>query len=146
MATTAAWYGLGLLACLRNDVDLEADRIMASLHTTSYTPDLDTHDFFNDATNELPTANGYTAGGVTLSGKVLSYDAASDEARWDFDDPSWTFTGSTTFRYMVLRKARGGASTADELIAVVSWDSSQTVTGAWSPAVAATGLLYIRRL
>ena len=146
MATTAAWYGLGLLALARGDIGLVRDSINATLHTTTYTPDLDTHDFFNDATNELGTASGYTAGGVALSNKALSYDAASDEVRWDFDDPTWTFTAGVTFRYLVLRKARGGAASADELLAVISWDTSQTVSGVWGPAISSTGLLYLRRL
>jgi hypothetical protein len=36
-----------------------------SLHTATYTPDYDVHDFFNDITNEV-TGTNYVAIGVTL--------------------------------------------------------------------------------
>jgi hypothetical protein len=140
---TVKWYGLGLLACLRNDVDLEADTLKLSLHTSTYAPNLDTDDFFNDATNELGATNGYTAGGVTLTGKALSYDAATDQVRFDFDDPSFPFTGAKTWRYAVLRKARGGAASADELIALIDFGADQTVSTAYALTVDPAGLLYI---
>lgn len=145
MATTTAWYAAGLLALARGDIGLARDTIAVTLHAASYTPDLDTHDFYNDATGELTTASGYTAGGATLSGKALSYDATSREVRFDATDPAWTFSAGVTFKHMVVRKSRGGASSADELIAVVTWDVAQTVSGAWSPALDAAGLLAIRR-
>jgi len=147
MATTASWYGLGLLALARGDIGLARDTIRATLHTGSYTPNLDTHDFFDDATNELPTASGYTAGGVTLAGLALYYDATSGQVRWRFTAPSWTFTTGVTFQRLVVRKARGGAASADELVGVVSWDVAQTVSGAWSPTLDASvdALLAIRR-
>ena len=45
------------------------DTIKCTLHTVTYSFAQDTDDFFNDATNELSTAGGYTAGGVTLGTK-----------------------------------------------------------------------------
>jgi hypothetical protein len=143
MAITVKWYGRGLLACLRNDVDLEADTLRMTLHTGTYVPNQDTDDFFNDATNELATANGYTAGGVTLASSALSYDATTDQVRWDFADPSWTFSGAVTFRVAVIRKARGGASSADEVIAYLLWDSDQTISTSYTLQIDANGLLYI---
>ena len=43
-------------------IDLDTDTIKIALCTSSYTPNIDTHDFFDDITNELSTASGYTAG------------------------------------------------------------------------------------
>jgi hypothetical protein len=140
MPITVKWFGQGLLACMKNDVDLEADALKLSLHTSTYTPNLDTDDFFNDATNEI-SGGGYAQ--VTLTGKVLSYDAASDQVRFDFDDPSFPFTAAKTWRYGVLRKARGGAASADELIALIDWGTDQTVSTAYVLAIDPAGLLYL---
>jgi len=143
MAITVKWYGSGMLNCLQNNIDLEADTIKMSLHTATYTPNRDTNDFHNDATNELSAANGYTAGGETLASKVLSYDATSDEVRLDCADIVFLFTASQTFRYGVIYKDRGGANTADELIALVDFGADQTVSTTYTLVVDATGLLYV---
>jgi hypothetical protein len=45
--------------------DWDTDTIKSAL-TTAYTVDIDTHDFFNDVTNEI-TGTNYTAGGFTLA-------------------------------------------------------------------------------
>jgi hypothetical protein len=142
MAITPQWYGLGMKACLGGGVDLDTDTIKLALHTATYTPNVDTHDFFDDATNELATASGYTAGGVTLTTKVLNYDATSHQVRFDFDDPAWTFSGAVTWRYGVVYKSTGTSSTSP-LIAYLDWGSSQTVSTAYSLTIDTTGLLNV---
>lgn len=143
MAITPKWFGLGMKAIAAGSVDLDTDTFKLTLHTATYTPNQDTHDFYDDATNELATASGYTSGGVTLTGLALAYDATSQQVRWDFNDPSWTFTAAVTWRYGVIRKARGGAASADELVAYLDWGSSQTVSSPYSPQLDPAGLLYI---
>lgn len=141
MSVTAQWYGKGAQAALMGGIDLDSDTLKVSLHSGSYSPNQDTDDFFDDASNELSTANGYTAGGVTLTSKVASYDAASNEVRLDADDVTWAFTAAVTFRYAVIRKARGGAASADELIGVVDFGASQTVSVGFAIQWAPTGVL-----
>jgi hypothetical protein len=143
MAITPQWFGLGMKAVMAGSVDLDTDTFKLTLHTSTYSPNVDTHDFFDDATNELSTANGYTAGGVTLGTLALNYDATSHQVRWDFADPSWTFTGAVTWRYGVIRKARGGAASADELVCYLDWGSSQTVSSPYTLTIDANGLLYV---
>lgn len=62
-------------------IDLDSDTIKMSLHTSTYSPNLATDDFFNDATNELGTAGGYTAGGATLANKATSLVDANSWSR-----------------------------------------------------------------
>lgn len=142
MAVTTSWYGAGASQVLNAAVDWDTDAINVSLHTSTYTPNQDTDAFFSAASNELSTASGYTAGGVALTTKTRTYDAASNEVRLDADDVTWTFSASKTFRYAVFRKARGGAASADELIGWTDWGTDQTVTGVytiqWDPA----GIFY----
>jgi hypothetical protein len=84
-------------------MDFLSDVIKCTLHTTTYVPNTDTHEAFSDATNELTTANGYTAGGIAIAGKTVVY--ATDRATFDMDDTTVTWTASgagITFRYLVF--------------------------------------------
>ena len=84
-------------------MDFLSDTIKATLHTTTYVPNTDTHEAFADATNELTTANGYTAGGIAIAGKTVVY--ATDRTTFDMDDTTVTWTASgagITFRYIVF--------------------------------------------
>lgn len=143
MAITVAWYGLSMLKIAQGTLDIDALSSKLTLHTSSYTPNLDTHDFRDDLTNEVANGNGYTTGGAALGSPAWTYDATSHEVRLDFADVSWTFTGSKTWRYGVCQVVRGGASSADEIFALLTWDSDQTVSTSYTLQFASQGLLYI---
>jgi hypothetical protein len=143
MAITVTGYPLGWKNAWETGIDMDAATWKFALASATYTPDRDTHDFFNDITNELSTANGYTAGGVTLTGVALSYDAASDQVRLDFNDPSWTFTSAVTWRYGIAYIDTAGASSTDPLMLLFDWGSSQTVSGVYSVVIDPTGAYAI---
>lgn len=84
-------------------IDFLSDTIKATLHTTTWVPNVDTNEAFADATNELTTANGYTALGVTLGTKTVTYNATGGVTTLSNATFSWTATGAgITFRYMVV--------------------------------------------
>lgn len=86
-------------------MDLLSDVIKATLHNNTYVPNVDTDEAFADATNELGTANGYTAGGITIAGKSVVYTAAGGITTFDMDDVTVTWTASgagLVFRYVVF--------------------------------------------
>ena len=84
-------------------MDFLSDTIKATLHTTTYAPNLDTNEVKADATNELGTANGYTAGGVTLGTKTVTYNSTGNVTTLSAADFSWTASGAgLTFRYTVF--------------------------------------------
>ena len=84
-------------------MDLLSDTIKATLHTTTYVPNIDTDEVKADATNELSTAFGYTAGGVTLGTKTVTYNATGNVTTFTAADFGWTASGgSLVFRYVVL--------------------------------------------
>lgn len=144
MAVTPKWQPLGLLEVLKAPYDLEAVTLKMALVTDAYTPAFDTHDFWNDiSASEVANGNGYTTGGVTLTSVALSYDAASDQIRLDFADPSWTFTASVTWRYAAIYIDTAGASSTDPVVALLTWDSNQSVSTAYTLTIDAAGLLYI---
>lgn len=146
MAITVAFYGLTMEKIaeqLGTGVDYLNDTVKLSLHTNTYSPNRDTDDFFNDATNELSGANGYNSGGETLAGKTITYDSGSDQVRWDANDVTWTFTASQTWRYGVIYVDTAGASSTDPLYALLSWDSNQTVSTSYTLQWDSAGILFI---
>lgn len=140
---TAKWYGVPLKNLLNgaNLWDWDTDTIKISLHTSTYTPDLDTHDFWNDATNEI-SGTGYTTGGATLTTSAATYDTASDQVRIDATDPQWT-TASFTARIAVIYKSTGVSSTSP-LIIYIDFGGDETVTsGTFMIQFDSTGIGYI---
>ena len=114
MAFDVKWYGSGALglfsATAARRVDWVTDTIKVALTTSTYTPNQDTHDFFNDVTNEI-TGLGYSAGGATLTSPTLTYDSASNTVRLDAADTTWS--GATfTARKCVIYKDTGSAATS----------------------------------
>jgi hypothetical protein len=127
-----------LLSGATNGVwDWDTDTIKVALCTSAYTPDQDTHDFFNDVTNEI-TGTGYTAGGVTTTTPTVTYDTATDEIRLDCDDPSWS-SATFTARVAVWYKSTGTASTSP-LIGYMDFGADQSVSsGAFTIQLDSTG-------
>jgi hypothetical protein len=146
MAITVSFYGLTMEKIAEqvgNDVNYLTGTVKLSLHTNSYTPNRDTDNFFDDATNEVANGNGYTTGGETLGGKAITFDTASDQVRWDANDVTWTFTTGKTWRNGVMYVDTAGAATADPLYALLAWDSDQTVSTAYTLQWDAAGILFI---
>lgn len=117
------------------------DTIKCSLHTVTYVPNIDTDDFWNDATNEV-TGTGYTTGGATLGTLASSYDTASDQARFDAADTSWT-TSTITARIAVVYKSTG-TSTTSPLVSFVNFGADvSTTAGTFQITWDATGVWLI---
>ena len=145
MASTITAYNDGKKYILNGAVDLDTDTIKVSLHTSTYSPDIDADDFHDDATNELAASGNYTAGGEALASKTAVADDANNRGVWDAADLTWTaLTPSAPFRYGVIHKVRGGASSADELIAYIDFGANQDPAGSgFTIQWHADGILYI---
>jgi hypothetical protein len=113
-------YNKALENFAKGSIDFDTDTFKAMLVTSSYTPDKDAHDFRNDVTNEV-SGTGYSAGGATVTATVTR-DDANDRVDISFSNPSWS-NATITARAAVIYKARGGASSADEIIAYVDFGS-----------------------
>jgi len=72
----AQWFRQSLVKMINKEIDFDSDSIVLSLHTSSYTPDLNAHDYVNDLSAELAASGGYSTGGVTLGSKTVTYTAA----------------------------------------------------------------------
>ena len=140
MAVTASGlYGLTLEKFLNATSmptnGLESETAVSVLMVTdTEAPNFDTHNFRDDIAAEV-TGTGYSAGGqtitsteLTLSSGTLTYDAA---------DEAWTSSTISNAMAAVGYFARGGASSADELIWLSDFvsaasSSSGTFTIQWS--------------
>lgn len=109
---------------LQADYDLGTggDTIKVALVTSSYTPNIDTHEDFADITNEV-SGTGYTAGGATLANQAVSMDTTDDEGVFDADDVTWG-SSTITARGAVVYQSTGTASTS-LLIAYFDFGSDQ---------------------
>jgi hypothetical protein len=144
MTVTASWFGPGLKHAL-SDADWASDTIKVALTSSAYTPNQDTHEWYSDLTSELATANGYTAGGVTLTSKTVTYDAATNQIRLDAADTVWTATtgNQITARRAVIYKWTGVAGTSP-LLGWVDFGLDVTATSdAFTITWDATGILRL---
>ena len=119
----------------RGDIDFDTNTFKAMLVTSTYAPNKDTHDFRDDVTNEV-SGTGYTAGGAT-STVTVTKDTANDRVTIQFGAVSWA-TSTITARGCVYYKSRGGASSADELVAYVDFGSDVSSSGGTFAVAAST--------
>ena len=103
-------------------VDLDTDTVKVALVTSSYTPDQDAHDFFDDVTNEV-VGTGYSAGGASLANKSVTQDNTDNEGVFDADDVTWS-SSTITARGAVVYKSTGTPSTS-ALIAYLDFSTDQ---------------------
>jgi hypothetical protein len=134
-------YNAGKAALLRGDIDLENDTIKVALVTLDYSPDKDTHDHFDDVTNEV-SGTGYTAGGAALASKAVNQDDANDRAEFSAADVTWS-SSTITARAAVIYMDTGTLSTSI-LIAYVDFGHDYSSSGTdftieWN----AEGIFYV---
>lgn len=103
---------LGQWSGLPNGVfDLDSDAIKVSAHTDSYSPNLDTHDFWDDTTDEVSGGN-YVSGGAALPGITVAL--SSGTVTFDGGDVVWlrSPTGFTNARKFVIYRSTGDPATS----------------------------------
>lgn len=143
MSVVNKWYRAAFQgqfsATAARRVDWVTDTIKTTLHTNTYSFAQDSDDFFNDATNELSTAGGYTAGGVTLGTKSIDVGTTL-QVRLIAANAQWT-SASFTARQAVVWADTAGASSTDPLMMNINFGSDQTVSsGTFTIAWASDGV------
>jgi hypothetical protein len=119
-------YGSFPAKLANKEIDWDTDTIKVALCTSSYTPDQDTHDYFNDVTNEV-SGTGYTAGGATLASKTVTYTSGTNTQTFDAADVTWA-SSTITARYAVIYDSTGTAGTS-ALIGYVDFGSNVVSSG-----------------
>ncbi len=146
MAVTTNWYAAAFISAFTKLMDFGSEtKVNAALTTVTYAPNQDTHDFFNDVTNQLSTANGYTNEtgadtGLTLTSTTIT--AATPVVTLDTTDPVWTSSGAGfTARIIVLADVAPNTAATDPLILWSDFGADQTASGGgtFTYTVAGTG-------
>lgn len=126
MAVTAYLYGSFPAKLANKEIDWDTDTIKVALTTSTYTPNQDTHDYFNDITNEV-TGTGYTAGGATLASKTVTYTSGTNTQAFDAADVTWS-ASTITARYAIIYDSTGTSSTS-ALIGYVDFGADVVSSG-----------------
>ena len=135
-------YGNFILKALNKEVDFDSDTIKVALVSSSYTPDQDAHDYFNDVSTYEVSGTGYTAGGNTLASKTATYDSANNVIVLDAADTTWA-SSTITARYAIVYDSTGTSSTS-ALIGYVDFGSDQSSTnGNFTITWDSTGIVRI---
>jgi len=100
--------------------------IRATLHTSTWVPNVVTNEVKADATNELATLNGYTALGQVLT---CSIPDETEPINFVVADFSWTASGGSIgpFRYCVIWNDTP-TTPADPLICYIDTGGDTTIT------------------
>lgn len=138
------WYGLFIERQMEGATksDFLTGTFNCSLHTATYTPNNDTDDFWNDATNEV-TGTNYTTKGVVLGSKTSVYDTATDEWRFDAADAVWTTATIANIRYAVVYEDTAGASATDPLVSFYDLGAQSVTAATFTVQWDATGIAKI---
>lgn len=110
----------------------------AMLVSSSYAENRGTHTKRSDITNEI-SGTGYAAGGaaITLS---TSLNTTTHKLTLSIGAVSWS-SSTLTARKLIVYRARGGASSADELVCCIDNGAdlvSSNTTMSWNTPVATT--------
>jgi hypothetical protein len=123
MASTA--YDSMNYDAMTGAIDFDTDSFKVMLVTSGYTEDKAAHSKRSSVTNEI-TGTGYTAGGQAIV-PTITKDTTNHRTTIVFPQVTWP-TSTLTARKAVYYKSRGGASSADELVAVDDFGSDVTTT------------------
>lgn len=141
--TIGRMYPRAAQSLLNGEINVVTHALRATLHTSAYTPDYDTHRYQSSLTNELPTGSGYTAGGLLLANKALAYDAATDTAWLDCDDLVWD-PSTITARYCVITDVNSGAAATNPLLGIIDFEANKSSDNApFRVQINASGLLRL---
>lgn len=127
-------------------VDWANDTVKLAILRSTWTPDQDADDFWNDVSSHECVGTGYTAGGVALTGKVVNTDPATNVVSLDADDVTLTgltLDGANTPAFYVIYKDTGSAVTSPILGHVILDPTLPVTAGTLSIVWTATGLLKI---
>lgn len=141
MVVSISTYGKLWDHIFQKRIDIDTDTLKVALLTSSYTPDLDAHDYFDDVTAYQVTATGYTSGGVALASGTWSYNSGTNTWTYDAADPSWTITGSCTARYAVVYDSTPATDATRPLMFLIDLGEDKTATdGTFKLPLDAAGL------
>lgn len=126
-------YNKGKYEILNGNIDFKSDSFKVALVTSSYTPDKDAHDNWEDITNEA-SGSPYEAGGKELTSKDITLDYTNDRVEFNGGDTAqrpgftiWPFS-TITARAAIIYKDTEVDSTST-LIAYIDFGQDYSTNG-----------------
>lgn len=136
-------YGNFLLKALNKEVDWDTDTIKVALVGSGYTPNQDSHDYWDDVVANEVSGTGYTAGGIALTSKTATYDSGTNVVILDAADSVWA-SSSITARYAVVYDDSGASNAQKVLVGYIDFGSDQSSTnGNFTVTWDATGIARV---
>lgn len=145
MAVTNKLYGQVGIRLGKGEIAWKAsggDTIKCALVTSSYTFDQDAHDYFDDVSAYEVSGTGYIAGGAAVTLSDPTYDAATNEVRFDCSDVLWP-NSTITARGAVFYKDTGTASSSPLICFVDFGENLSTSNTEFKITIGADGLFKI---
>lgn len=121
------WYGKAIENIINGDLDMGAGTFKVALASSSYTPDPDAHDFWNDVSANEVTGTNWSAGGQTVT-VTLDQDTSNNRIRVFVSDVSVNTVTLTDGKHAILYKDTAGAASADNLVGYVTFDTALAPT------------------
>ena len=104
------------------DLSSGSDVLKVAL-VTGWTPDINNHSNWTDASNSEESGTGYTAGGASLAGQDVTQDDASDRGVFDATDVTWTGLDVGTPSHAVLYDVTAGS------LLIAAWEITTASNG-----------------
>ncbi len=123
MAITAVPYGKFIMGLAAGQFNFSSDTLKVLLTSSTYVPNVDTHEFVADVTSEI-TGTGYTAGGKTLTTVAWTYSSDNNWGVLTADSAVWN-TATFTCRRAVVYKSTGSSATS-RLIGYIDFGADQS--------------------
>lgn len=117
------------MAAWNKEIDFNSDAIKAMLSSSSYTPDVDLHDYKNDVTNEV-TGTNWAAGGVTLASCTVTVVGASNRVKFSAADVAQGNVTLTGGRVLTIYDGTPGTDATRPVIGTVVFDGDLSPSGA----------------
>lgn len=126
MAVTAKMFSLAVEKAFAGEIDFENDTIMCALCTSTYSPDQDADEYFDDVDNEVSeSGTNYTSGGAEIASPTMSYDTDTNTIKFDGTDVTWG-SSTITARYAVIYDAETAVAGTSPLLAYVNFGEDKS--------------------
>lgn len=126
---TGKLYGNGLAALLNGGVVWGSDDLYLALASSSYTVDIDAHNFWDDVVSNEVTGMNWSANGQQLTGEAVSLVIGSNDVELDFTDVS---VGSVTLsdgKHAIVYSRTPGSDATRELVGYCTFDTALAPQG-----------------
>lgn len=128
-SATGKLYGNGLLHLLDGSVVWGTDDTYLALASSSYTVDIDAHDFWNDVVANEVTGTNWAANGQQADGETLSLVTANNDVELDITDEVVATVTLTDGKHVILYSRTPGTDATRELIGYATMDTALAPQG-----------------